>query len=67
MWVWQDAHNANPADLGGGTSAVSPGTETLAYLPSAIVTLHGGPGSGTGQLICFGLVLKGGSTVAISG
>jgi prepilin-type N-terminal cleavage/methylation domain-containing protein len=67
MWIWQDAHNANPADLGGGTSATGPGVVALAYLPSASVTLHGGPGAGTGQLICAGLVLKGGSAVTISG
>jgi hypothetical protein len=67
MWVWQDAHNANAADLGGGTTAVAAGGTALAYLPNAIVTLHGGPGAGTGQLICAGLVLKGGSSVTVSG
>jgi hypothetical protein len=67
MWLWQDAHNANGADLGGGTSAVSSGGTALAYLPSTFVTLHGGPGAGTGQLICAGLTVTGGSSVTVSG
>lgn len=64
MWVWQDQANSTSANLGGGTTVTSP---NLAYLPSAIVTLNGGPGAATGSIICAGLVLKGGSTVTISG
>lgn len=64
VWVWQVAANSNPADLGGGSSATTP---NLAYLPSAYVTLHGGPSAGTGAIICAGLLLTGGSTVTLSG
>lgn len=64
VWIWQDHSNSSPASLGGGSSAASPG---LAYLPSAQVTLYGGPQAGSGEIICASLVLKGGSTVTLSG
>jgi hypothetical protein len=64
IWIWQDASNSSPADLGGGSSASSPG---LAYLPAAPVTLHGGPGSAVGEIICASLTLVGNGTVSVSG
>jgi hypothetical protein len=71
VWLWQDHTNSNPSSLGGGSSATacSAGSTSLclAYLPSSQVTLYGGPGEQVGEIICASLVLKGSSTVYITG